>query len=82
MTEHIKGVGEYDNLNKSQPIEIGDGVVITDLDAFADKIVEANYGVHRLLSAIIRARKRSGRYEEFPDKLGEALTKLLEDQHY
>lgn len=50
------GVGAYDHLNKMQPLM---GVV--NVDAFADGIVGANYGVHRLVSALVRALQRNGR---------------------
>lgn len=76
-----RGIGNYDHLNEQDPII--DGVI--NLDEFVQRLVEKNYGVHRFLSALIRARESSPRYqklkEEFPDyqdKLTEGLKELLE----
>lgn len=84
MPEHKRGVGEYDHLNRSQPIEIGDGVVITDLDAFAGKVLKNNWGLHRMLSALVKAidadpYNRASTTGE--DKVAEVLRALLDNYH-
>ena len=76
--EGRRGVGGYDNLNESNPIELKSGLVIKDLDALASSIIEANYGTHRILSALIRARQKSKKFIDVqPDKLLEGLKELL-----
>lgn len=75
-TRHL---GEYDHLNSSEPIEFGPGVKIVDIDAFARKIVEANYGTHRLLSALIRARRSSDKHNRRENPLTKRLIELLEE---
>jgi len=63
-------VGEYDD--KMNPI-----CMPLDLDTLADQIVYANYGTHRMLSALIRARKRQGIVGE--NRLFEEIERLLEE---
>lgn len=78
MAETIRGIGEYDRLNEVQPIEVGSGLTITDLEIFAKSLVAANYGVHRILSSLVRAIEESqnngdSRFGQIPDALREIL---------
>ncbi|MFA5987075.1 MAG: hypothetical protein WC797_00260 [Candidatus Paceibacterota bacterium] len=68
-------VGLYDHLN---PVTIP-----MDMDALADLLVKANYGVQRFLSALIRARKRSSRGTSSEgDRLMSEIERLLEEGEF
>ncbi len=61
---------EYRHLDKTDKFKIE-----LDIDDIAIKIISMNYGVHRLLSAIVRYRhKKHGQ----DDELANGISKLLE----
>ncbi len=60
----------YKHLNE------GDGVVI-DIETIAKQIVKLNYGTHRMLSAIIRARREKPMTYTERDELADELEVLL-----
>jgi len=62
-------IGQYDHLG---PLEIP-----LDMDKLAKLIVETNYGVHRLLSAIVRERRKNSKMGD--PKLTESIAQLLEE---
>lgn len=69
-------MGSYDHVG---PLDVP-----LDLDFLADHVVRANYGVARLLAALVRARRRtahlSNRTE--PDRLVEEIERLLNEGAY
>jgi hypothetical protein len=69
-------LGMYDHLDSSEPISVT--VSMRDL---ADKVAGVNYGWQRLLSELVRQRKRSPYYadpSEYRDHT-DRLETLLED---
>lgn len=84
MTETRRGVsnrvGMYNHLEQTDPIA---GELI-DIDHLARTAVKKNYGVHRLLSAIIRARdeKKAESGKQSPDYLADILRDALNDGLY
>jgi len=60
-------VGSYDHLEKVE--------LPLDMDDLARRLVIANFGVHRFLSALIRARV--GHYET-EDRLMDGIRRLLD----
>lgn len=84
------GIGYYDHLNRNDDmrpkIKIGGMTIHLDIEEVAKATVEANYGVHRLLSAIVRARRAALREDgrnDTPDnhELLDEIERLLE-HHY
>jgi hypothetical protein len=76
--------GEYDHLGETVKVPLAkepEAIVSIDIQEVADRIVELNYGTHRLLSALIRARRHSEkfqkRYEEGNDELANKLEEML-----
>jgi len=65
--------GSHDDLNATNPL-----ILEIDLDTLAVMVVNMNYGVVRLLAALVKARAKSSKVGK-PDKLSEAITKLLND---
>jgi hypothetical protein len=45
----MQKLGSYDHLNEDMPIKF-----TLDVESVARAAVEANYGIHRLLSALVR----------------------------
>lgn len=69
-------VGIFDHLG---PLEIP-----INADTLADAIVNSNYGTHRMLSALIRARRKKNQqqgYDNAEDTLINAVEKLLQEGH-
>lgn len=64
-------IGTYDHLG---PLEIP-----LDMDKLAKLLVEKNYGVHILLSAIVRERRKS---KTGNPNLTEGIARLLEEGGY
>jgi hypothetical protein len=67
-------VGEYDHLGTvSLPL---------DMDKLAELLVKSNYGVHRFLSALIRARKQNPDRHPQEDRLMKEIERLIEEGEY
>lgn len=80
-------VGFYNHLDKTDPIRVeADGVSVgVSAEKLAEGAVKANYGVHRLLSRLVEARKgaeptkrRAGR----EDRLMNAIERLLNEGEF
>jgi len=70
-------VGDYDHLGVSS--------FKLDLDAIADTLESANYGVHQMLSAMVRAHRRqieSGRKKAWPDDIMFKVEELLNKGYF
>lgn len=65
-------VGIYDRLNESSSLDIE-----LDINDIAKQFVSMNYGTHRLLSAIVRARDNRGIAWQRPDELADGIRDLL-----
>jgi hypothetical protein len=69
----MNGVGSYDHLNKDTPIKVN-----IDIDVVARAAVESNYGIHRLLSALVRQATVVGKRGE----LIESIERMLNNGAY
>lgn len=61
-------IGSYDHLNDDIPIEF-----TMDVDDIALAAVKANYGVHRLLSALVRQATVVGKRGQLIDEIERML---------
>lgn len=66
-----RNTGMYDHL-PPVPLQVD-----LDFNKLADTLVKANYGVHRMLSAIVRARRRDRTRKE--DPLIDMIERALEE---
>ena len=65
--------GSYDHLNKDMQVHFS-----MDMDTLARAICTSNYGTHRLLCALIRARREnSTRQDELMELIEAALNRGL-----
>jgi hypothetical protein len=76
--------GAYDHLNKTTPVTVETTV---DVQAVVRAVEASNYGAHRLISALIKARvehaTRAGWGEDHEKmQMVKVLTKMLEDGIY
>ena len=62
-------IDTYKHLNES------DGV-LTGIEEIANQVVKLNYGTHRMLSALVRARRKVGKSHE-RDELADEIEALL-----
>lgn len=69
------GIGECDSLNKN-----GDGATI-GIEDIARQVVRLNFGTHRLLSAIVRERRKMAieRNRLRPDELADRIEAMLNE---
>lgn len=67
-------IGMYDHINKESPLEI-----TVDIEDLAKRIEAMNYGTHRLLSALVRIRRKDTETESFPEcrMLTDGIEELL-----
>jgi hypothetical protein len=66
-------IGEYDHLNEDSRLELS-----VDMDELAKKIEKMNYGTHRFLSALVRARRKSDKCHSLDrDELADGIEALL-----
>lgn len=72
-------IGRYDHLNDTDPIKM-----TLDMESLANKVVSMNYGTHRFLSALVRARRANDKTNGFVtcDLLTNAIEKALNDGGY
>lgn len=77
MRHDVPMMDDYKHLNDRER----DGVVL-DIESVAEQVVHLNYGVHRLLSAIVRRRLEKSRSEGREDELAVALKALLDGGLY
>ena len=71
----MRRADDYRHLNKESKIQV-------DLEDVAAQVVHMNYGVHRLLSAIIRKRIEEGTFDGRPDELMDGIVTLLDKGLY
>lgn len=83
------GLGFYNHLDKTDPISIeADGVTVgVSAEKLAEGAVKANYGVHRLLSRLVEARKANRekdprRWAGREDRLMNAIEQLLNEGEF
>lgn len=71
-------IGSFDHINS------GKFKVPVDLDDLAQLLIDENYGVHRMISAIIRARRNQFIYKKYKSKddLVTGLEELLNEGLY
>lgn len=67
-------LGEYDHLNRNTPI--------VSLDDFAKLVLNSNYGLHRLLSAIVKVHKNQNKDRQYKRKLIIEIEKMLNEGEF
>jgi len=74
------GPDTYRHLDAEFPLQIksADVTVSFTAEAAAKAACEANYGVHRLLSALVRARKTDEKTQGNEDALMDTIERLLQ----
>ncbi len=68
------GIGMYDNLNNGKDIAIP-----LDINELAKIIVDANYGLHRMLSALVREEKKTISYNKYGSDLVNGIERMLNE---